>query len=55
MWDLLSSRYCTIDVASQYQLHETLHAMKQVSGRSVSEVVSIVQAVWDQLALSEPA
>jgi len=32
VWDLLSRRYSTIDVASQYQVLETLHTMKQVSG-----------------------
>lgn len=55
VWNLLSKRYSTIDVAGQYQLHETLHTMKQVSGQFVNEFLSSMQVVWDQLAISEPA
>ena len=52
VWDLLSRRYSTIDVASQYQLHETLSTMKQLSGQSINEFLSSIHAMWDQLALS---
>lgn len=55
VWELLSTRYSTTNVVHQYQLHEALHSMKQASGQSINEFLSQMQALWDQLALSEPS
>lgn len=55
VWDLLSTRYSSTNIVHQYQLHEALHNMKQVSGQSINEFLSQLQGIWDQLALSEPS
>lgn len=52
---MLSTRYSTTNIVHQYQLHEALHNLKQVSGQSVNEFLSQMQAIWDQLAMSEPS
>ena len=53
VWDLLRTRYSTTNTVHQYQLHEALHDMKQVSRQSINEFLAQMQGLWDQLALSE--
>ncbi|KAK2974326.1 hypothetical protein RJ640_018033 [Escallonia rubra] len=54
VWDLLSQRYTTSDLAHQYQLLGTLHHMRQERGQSINSFLSQMHSIWDQLALSEP-
>ena len=54
VWDFLKTRYATKDLAHQYKLLTALHAKKQQSDQSIDEFLSEMQAIWDQLALSEP-
>ncbi|GKU92257.1 hypothetical protein SLEP1_g6006 [Rubroshorea leprosula] len=54
VWDLLAARYTTSDLSSQYQLWEELHNLKQERGESTTSFYAKMQALWDQLALSEP-
>ncbi|KAK2982840.1 hypothetical protein RJ640_021330 [Escallonia rubra] len=53
IWDLLAQRYTTADLAHQYQLHDSLHRMKQEPGQSINSFLSQMQGIWDQLELSE--
>ncbi|KAK2981526.1 hypothetical protein RJ640_023548 [Escallonia rubra] len=55
IWDLLAQRYTTTDLAHQYQLHDSLHRMKQEPGQSINSFLSHMQGIWDQLELSEPS
>ena len=55
VWNLLAKCYSTTDIIHQYQLHEKLHTMRQLSGQSVNDFLSQMQAVWDHLALAEPS
>ncbi|KAK3023343.1 hypothetical protein RJ639_043530 [Escallonia herrerae] len=55
IWDLLVQRYTTVDLAHQYQLHDSLHRMKQEPGQSINSFLSQMQRIWDQLKLSEPS
>ncbi|KAK3029010.1 hypothetical protein RJ639_038213 [Escallonia herrerae] len=43
------------DLAHQYQLHDSLHRMKQEPGQSINSFLSQMQGIWDQLKLSEPS
>ncbi|GKV48371.1 hypothetical protein SLEP1_g55195 [Rubroshorea leprosula] len=54
VWDLLAARYTTSDLSSQYQLWEELHNLKQEHGKSIISFYAKMEAIWDQLALSEP-
>ncbi|KAK3019230.1 hypothetical protein RJ639_003813 [Escallonia herrerae] len=36
IWDLLAQRYTTADLAHQYQLHDSLHRMKQEPDQSIN-------------------
>ncbi|GKV15773.1 hypothetical protein SLEP1_g26525 [Rubroshorea leprosula] len=54
VWDLLAARYTTSDLSSQYQLWEELHNLKQERGESITSFYAKMEAIWDQLALSEP-
>ncbi|GLT91845.1 hypothetical protein SLE2022_097130 [Rubroshorea leprosula] len=54
VWDLLAARYTTSDLSSQYQLWEELHNLKQECGESITSFYAKMEAIWDQLALSEP-
>jgi len=55
VWNLLAKCYSTTDIIHQYQLYEKLHTMRQLSGQLVNDFLSQMQAIWDQLALAEPA
>ncbi|KAK3028284.1 hypothetical protein RJ639_037461, partial [Escallonia herrerae] len=55
IWDLLAHRYTIADLAHQYQLHDSLHRMKQEPGQSINSFLSQMQGIWDQLELSEPS
>ncbi|GKV48377.1 hypothetical protein SLEP1_g55201 [Rubroshorea leprosula] len=54
VWDLLAARYTTSNLSSQYQLWEELHNLKQEHGKSIISFYAKMEAIWDQLALSEP-
>ena len=54
VWDMLAKRYSTSDIAHQFQLLGQLHHLKQEPGQSVSDFLSQLQAIWDQLAVSDP-
>ncbi|KAK2978854.1 hypothetical protein RJ640_010424 [Escallonia rubra] len=43
------------DLAHQYQLHDSLHRMKQEPGQSIDSFLSQMQGILDQLELSEPS
>ncbi|KAK3043553.1 hypothetical protein RJ639_002132 [Escallonia herrerae] len=55
IWSLLTQRYTTADLAHQYQLHDSLHRMKQEPDQSINSSLSQMQGIWDQLELSEPS
>ncbi|KAK3014566.1 hypothetical protein RJ639_010180 [Escallonia herrerae] len=55
IWDLLAHRYTTADLSRQYQLHNSLHWMKQEPGQSINRFFSQMHGIWDQLELSEPS
>ncbi|KAK2994175.1 hypothetical protein RJ640_018160 [Escallonia rubra] len=56
IWDLLAQQYTSIaNLAHQYQLHDSLHRMKQEPGQSINSFLSKMQGIWDQLELSKPS
>nr|GLL19502.1 uncharacterized protein LOC109839290 [Ipomoea trifida]GMC63109.1 retrovirus-related Pol polyprotein from transposon TNT 1-94 [Ipomoea batatas] len=50
IWDLLSNRYKTTELAHYYQLLTTLNNLRQDSGQSVNDFLATIQPIWDQLA-----
>lgn len=54
LWEFLSIRYASGDLAQQYQILTSLHHMKQSPGQSVNEFYSQMVFFWNQLALFEP-
>ncbi|GKV47345.1 hypothetical protein SLEP1_g54251 [Rubroshorea leprosula] len=52
--DETDKKYTTSDLSSQYQLWEELHNLKQERGESITSFYAKMEAIWDQLALSEP-
>lgn len=53
-WDFLADRYTTAGLSHQYQLLDQLHRMRQEPGKAIDSFHSRMQALWDQLAASEP-
>ncbi|KAM7480832.1 hypothetical protein LguiB_005415 [Lonicera macranthoides] len=54
VWDFLKSRYTPKDLSHQYQLLTALHSKTQQPEQSIDDYLSDLQAIWDQLAQSEP-
>ncbi|GFY89916.1 hypothetical protein Acr_07g0001130 [Actinidia rufa] len=54
IWDFLSTRYTTADLACQYQLLTSLCRQRQDPGQSISTFLPQIYSIWDQLTPSEP-
>ncbi|GKC03110.1 gag-pol polyprotein [Tanacetum coccineum] len=54
MWDQLAKLYTQSNFAKQYQLETDIRAL-QHNDSSIQDFYSFMSALWDQLALTEPA
>ncbi|PWA71849.1 hypothetical protein CTI12_AA263730 [Artemisia annua] len=54
VWDHLAKLYTQSNFAKQYQLEMDIRALQQ-NDKSIQEFYSSMSALWDQLALTEPA
>jgi len=54
-WDMLASRYSSIDGSREYQIILDHFRLKQESDQSITDFFARMQFLWDQLALSDPA
>ncbi|GKG19173.1 gag-pol polyprotein [Tanacetum coccineum] len=54
VWDHLAKLYTQSNFAKQYQLETDIHALQQ-NDSSIWDFYSSMSALWDQLALTEPA
>jgi hypothetical protein len=54
-WNMLASRYSSIDGSCQYQIILNLYRLKQESDKTITDFFAYIQFLWDQLALSDPA
>jgi hypothetical protein len=53
-WDMLASRYSSIDGSREYQTILDLYRLKQDSDQTIIDFFAHMQFLWDQLALFEP-
>jgi hypothetical protein len=54
-WNMLASRYSSIDGSQEYQIILDLVRLKQESDQSITDFFACMQFLWDQLALSDLA
>jgi hypothetical protein len=54
-WDMLASRYFSIDGSREYQIILDLFRLKQEFDQSITDFFARMQFLWDQLAFSDPA
>ncbi|KAA0057482.1 putative mitochondrial protein [Cucumis melo var. makuwa] len=49
LWDFLSTRFKSVELAHYYQLHNNLVNLNQEAGQSVNEYLAVLQPIWTQL------
>jgi hypothetical protein len=53
-WDMLASRYSSVDGVHEYQLLFELFHLRQESGQSINDFLAHMQFLWNQIDVSDP-
>jgi hypothetical protein len=53
-WDMLASRYSSVDGAHEYQLLFELFHLRQEPGQSINDFLARMQFLWNQIDVSDP-
>jgi hypothetical protein len=53
-WDMLASRYSSVDGAHEYQLLFELFQLRQELGQSINDFLARMQFLWNQIDVSDP-
>jgi transposase InsO family protein len=53
-WDMLASRYSSVDGAHEYQLLFELFHLRQEPGQTINDFLARMQFLWNQIDVSDP-